>query len=198
MKMLWREIDKGDPRGRILADGHYTRQTVGHPMWTRPGWNQCLYYEQRNGRSAVFAWFRPKWESGIVGTERKDKLRAIECAIFRNCTRVRSSELIEQAVAAVLTWEHALDVDWPDGLITGVSSEKTAGGRHEDHAPGWCFREAGWDDFEHAKGRADVWLRCNLIHPAQAIVPVDLGRRPFYEDAPRLPTSPTNQLRLFG
>lgn len=130
-------------------------------MWTRPGWNLTLYAQQRNGRAAVFCWWRPKWESGIEGTERKDGLRAIECAIFRNQTRFRSSELIRQAVAAVLTWEHATDVAWPDGLITGVNAQATAGGRAADHLPGHCFREAGFTDFDHpGEGkRADTWLR---------------------------------------
>lgn len=127
--MRWFEIDKGDPRGRVLADRHYTRIRVGHPMWTRPGWNFSLYAEQQNGRAAVFNWWRPKWESGLLGTARKDKLKAIECTIFRNETRFRSSDLIREAVSAVLTWKHALDVEWSDGLISGVSSVKTAGGR---------------------------------------------------------------------
>lgn len=158
---LWTVTTKADQRPRMLADRHYTRQSVGHPMWTRPGWNQILYLEQKNGRAAVFCWWRPKWESGIKGTERKDGLRCIECAIFRNETRHRSSDLIRQAVKMVGTWEHAKDVEWPDGLITGVSSSATAGGRSKEHLPGHCFREAGWVDFEHPgrRRRADVWLR---------------------------------------
>lgn len=159
MMQRWIETDKGDPRCRSLADKHYTRQTIGHPMWCRPGWNQVLYAQQRNKRSAVYCWWRPKWESGIVGTERKDKLRAIECTIFRNATRFLSSKLILEAISNLLTWQHANDVDWPDGIITGVSSTATMGGRSVDHEAGYCFREAGFVPFEHAKGRADVWLR---------------------------------------
>lgn len=161
MKTLWAVTTKADQRPRILADRHYTRQSPGHPMWTRPGWNQILYFEQRNGRAAVFCWWRPKWEAGIPGTERKDGLRAIECAIFRNETRHRSSDLIREAVAMVLEWEHAKDTTWPDGLITGVSSADTTSRRAPDHLPGHCFREAGWTDFNHPgkKKRADVWLK---------------------------------------
>ena len=59
--MRWIETDKGDPAGRALADRHYTRIKVGHPMWTRPGWSQVLTYAQRSGRAAVFVWWRPKW-----------------------------------------------------------------------------------------------------------------------------------------
>ncbi len=158
---LWTVTTKADQRPRMLADRHYTRQSVGHPMWTRPGWNQILYLEQRNGRAAVFCWWRPKWESGIPGTERKDRLRCIECAIFRNETRYRSSDLIEQAVRMLDVWDHARDVAWPDGLITGVSSSATTARRHSDHLPGHCFRAAGWVDFAHPgkNRRADVWLQ---------------------------------------
>lgn len=159
--LRWIETDKGDPRCRELADRHYTRRpaSVGNQQYCRPGWNQVLYAEQRNGRSAFFVWWRPKWESGIKGTERKDGLRCIECTWFRNQTRFRSSELIVDAIACLMSWEHATDVDWPDGIITGVNSEKTAGGRSPEHAPGHCYREAGFDDFDHRKGTADVWLK---------------------------------------
>jgi hypothetical protein len=157
----WIETDKGDPRCRELADRHYTRQTIGHPLWTRPGWNFVLFYRQQNGRSAVFCWWRPKWESGLIGTERKDGLRCIECSIFRNETRVRSSDLIREAIQCLYTWEHAYDVSWPDGIITGVNSEKTKQGRSIDSLPGECFRRAGFEPFKHPGKnlRADVWLR---------------------------------------
>lgn len=185
--MRWFEIDKGDPRGRVLADRHYTRISVGHPMWTRPGWNFSLYAEQQNGRAAVFNWWRPKWESGLLGTARKDKLKAIECTIFRNETRFRSSELIREAVTAVLTWSHALDVEWPDGLISGVSTPKTAAGRAADSPAGKCYLEAGWSTFIHPgkNKRADVWLRYTDALPA-ADKPVFLGRAPMPKRVQRL------------
>lgn len=156
----WTITNKADQRPRLLADRHYTRQTPGHPMWTRPGYNLILYLEQRNGRAASFCWWRPKWESGIRGTERKDKLRCIECALFRNETRYRSSDLIRDAVDMVLGWERAIDVAIPDGLITGVSGTATAGGRAPGSPPGMCFIMAGWQTFGHRSGRADVWLEC--------------------------------------
>lgn len=176
-KPRWIETDKGDERPRVLADRHYTRQTPGHVMWCRPGWNQVLYAEQadRPERSASFCWFRPKWESGILGTERKDKLRCIECAIFRNETRYRSSDLIIEAIGCLMSWAHAVDVEWPDGIITGVSSTATTGGRAADHLPGYCFREAGFVDFDHTKGRADTWLRY-AGPPIAPIVPPQSAR----------------------
>jgi len=96
---------------------------------------------------------------------RKDGLLAIECSLFRNETRFRSSKLIRDAVEMVKAWEHALDVYWPDGLITGVSSSLTAAGRHPDSEPGACFRYAGWEPFCHPgkNKRADVWLRAPAL-----------------------------------
>jgi hypothetical protein len=157
----WQVTDKRNVRCRMLADRHYTRQAPGHPMWTRPGWNQILYLRQLNGREAAFCWWRPKWESGLPGTERKDGLRCIECTLFRNETRFRSSDLIREAVMMVMGWEHALDVEWPDGLISGVQSRATAAGRSAVHSAGHCFARAGWEYFDHPgkRRRADVWLR---------------------------------------
>ena len=160
--MLWHKTHKGDTRCRLLADQHYTRQSPGHPMWTRPGYNYVLYYEDGSG-GAVFCWWRPKWESGRKALQRFDGLYAIECTIFRNETNTQSSDLIREACAAVQTWERALDVEWPDGLITGISSKKTEEGRSNWHPPGWCFRKAGFKPFDHKPGRADVWLRCEAL-----------------------------------
>jgi hypothetical protein len=158
----WIITNKADDRPRLLADRHYSRQRPGHPMWTRPGYNMILYAQQANGRAAAFCWWRPKWEVGIPGTSRKDGLRCIECTLFRNETRFRSSDLIREATAIVMDWNRAKDVEWPDGLITGVNSQKTAGGRNPQSPPGHCFLMAGWEPFAHrgSKDRADVWLRC--------------------------------------
>lgn len=165
----WQVIEnKADTRPRLLADRHYTRQTPGHPMWTRPGYNYILYLEQKSGRAAAFCWWRPKWEDGRPGTSRKDGLLAIECTLFRNETRYRSSDLIRDAVTLLYKWEHALDVAWPDGLITGINSVATQGGRNPEHPPGYCFIEAGWVPFEHGgRGKkADTWLYCGYSQGA--------------------------------
>ena len=154
----WEVIRKGDVRGRILADKHYTRQTPGHPMWTRPGYNFCLYCEDTKG-GAVFVWWRPKWEADI---ERKDKLRCLECTIFRNETNWLSSDLVKVAVVALESVEAKLELHHENPaklmLITGVGSTKTIRGRSSKSLPGACFRYAGWKDFDHKSGKADVWL----------------------------------------
>ena len=159
MDSYWVVTNKGDQECRELADRHYSRQTPGHPLFTRPGYNMVLKY--REGRKlAVWVWFRPKWESGIKGTERKDGLRAIECALFRNETAVLSSDLITAACVVLKSWERAWDVDWLDGAITGINIGKTDARRSKFALPGFCYRVAGWEEFEHNKSRsADLWLR---------------------------------------
>lgn len=162
----WFRTSKGDVRARALADEHYTRQTPGHPMWTRPGFNLVLLATFEGGR-ALWCWWRPKWESGVVGTERGDRLRALECTMFRRVGQTPlASELIVGAVEALASAEAIRDLrlhdagSVPDGLITGIGSEATASRRGKRSRPGECFRRAGWEPFEHKAGRADVWLRC--------------------------------------
>ena len=152
--------NKADPLGRKLADRHYTRQTKGATLWTRPGYNYCLYYDDWKG-AALWAWWRPKWEAGV---ERFDKLRAIECTMFRNESAALSSDLIKDAIELL---KHpfcleALKLSNPleNLLITGISSERTVKGRSKNSLAGACYRHAGWLEFEHSKeGKADVWLR---------------------------------------
>lgn len=164
----WRCVRKGHDRCRRMADRHYTRQTPGHPQWTRPGFNLVLYASDAHGE-ACFVWWRPKWESGLVGTERKDRLRVIECTMFRREGLAQmSSDLIIAATRALgtkqaesdLRYETMGPVEW---LITGIGSNATARGRSRKSRPGECFRRAGWEEFEKRGGRADVWLR----HPAR-------------------------------
>ena len=162
MTRFWLPTHKGDVRCRKLADLHYTRQTPGHPMWTRPGYNYVLYFENETG-SAAWCWWRPKWETGQIGTQRKDGLKCLECTLFANRgTGILSSELVHDAVTALLLPEatKALSITDPNKLllITGVSSSKTSGRRSRNSLPGKCYREAGWTNFEHRKGKADVWL----------------------------------------
>lgn len=159
----WFRIHKGDVRARALADEHYTRQTPGAPMWTRPGYNFVMLAEYPSG-SALWCWWRPKWEDGRPGTQRKDRLRVVECTMFRRVGETdRASELIRLAVLALRSGAAAEDLHLDnagpiDGLLTGVSSTKTTGGRSPWHQPGWCYRKAGWVEIDKRTRRADVWL----------------------------------------
>ena len=165
MTQFWKPTHKGDVRCRKLADLHYTRQTPGHPMWTRPGYNYVLYFANEHGEAA-WCWWRPKWEHGTPGTQRKDGLQCLECTLFANKRwseeAVLSSALVQDAVSALWLPKARRDLHLQNPhkllLITGVDSKQTAKRRARASLPGKCYREAGWSDFTHRKGKADTWL----------------------------------------
>ena len=160
---IWARIHKGDARGRVMADEHYSRQTRGAAMWTRPGYSHCLYYETPTLK-ALWCWWRPKWEHGTPGTSRKDGLRVIECTMFRRIgSGLQASDLILAAEQALLGPDALADLHLDDAgsiesLITGVSTAKTRRGRAPRFRAGRCYRAAGWVDMDKATRRADVWL----------------------------------------
>ena len=159
----WLRIHKGDVRGRQMADRHYTRQTPGHPMWTRPGYNHVLFAHDHIG-TALFCWWRPKWEDGRPGTQRKDGLRTIECTMFRREGHGSvSSQLIRAAVFQLQSEDARSDLHLDQAgpisvLVTGVGSVATSRRRSSRAKPGTCFRHAGWHELQKTTRRADVWL----------------------------------------
>ncbi|MCY9690588.1 hypothetical protein M5W70_18360 [Paenibacillus larvae] len=120
----WILTHKGDSSCRLLADRHYSRQTIGHPMFTRPGRNLVL--RTALGNAVWVTW------SGI----RDDGLDAWECTIFRNETHYLSSNLIRSAVEATIAEWGTPPVD---GIITYVDPKKI-----NSMNPGCCFKKAGW------------------------------------------------------
>lgn len=192
-RRLWRVTTKGDQEARAFFDGHYSRQTPGSPHWLRPGFNYVLRHDDAAGRiDALWCWWRPKWESGLAGTERKDGLRVLECTVFRRTGGPIASDLVRAAEGA-LRWPEArialhLDDAGPiTGLVTGVSSSRTAGRRSKRALAGECFRRAGWTDLDKAPGaRADVWLERPWPGPLFAYLdPPYVGATGYGWDMPR-------------
>lgn len=137
----WIVTNKGDQTCRILADRHYSRQTVGHPMFTRPGRNLVL--RTARGDAVWVTW------QGI----RDDGLRAWECTIFRNESQHLSSDMIRDAAKATIS-------EWgeppPDGIITYVDQSKVRSSN-----PGFCFFAAGWKKIGYSKKRGLLLLQFN-------------------------------------
>lgn len=132
----WARITKFDPAAAYLADGHYSRRTIGSPQFVPPGQTVCLLTRDQR---AVFGWWRPHPDSGLKAMNGLD---GWTCTIFRNLSSVRSSELILDAELAL----YSLGVTCgPDGFITYVYDQKvlTRHGRGRATA-GWCFRKAGY------------------------------------------------------
>jgi hypothetical protein len=126
----WAAVSKFTPAGARLADGHYSRRTVGSPQFMPPGQTLVLLTPDER---AVFGWWRPDPRSGIVAMNGLD---GWTCTIFRNDgSGLLSSDLILEAESELVV---RYDVG-PDGLLTYVWDAKV-----RSVNPGYCFKVAGW------------------------------------------------------
>ncbi len=113
-----------DSEMAALADRHYSRRTVGARQFCYSGRKLVL----RDAEGLVlFVWMFPDH------TLRMDGRRGYNCAIFRNESVRRSSDIILEAEG------HAVD-RWGAGpAYTFVDPKKIASPN-----PGYCFKVAGW------------------------------------------------------
>lgn len=158
MNGSWRVAHKFDKRGAELADGHYSRRTVGSPQFMPPG--QTLVLVSADGAS-VFGWWRPHPCSGI---QAMNGLDGWTCSIFRRTAGARASDLILEAE------QHLVDSGLgcgPSGLLTYVWDAKVASTN-----PGYCFKRASW----HVAGSRGC---CSNIRPRSADKKKTLLHKPF-------------------
>lgn len=133
---FWTRTTKFDAAGAALADGHYSRRTVGSPQFMPPGETVVLITPDK---LALFGWWRPHPDSGLKAMNGLD---GWTCTIFRNVGPVRSSLLILDAEL----WLYGVTSApcGPDGLITYVWDKKVATYASPGRPVGWCFRKAGY------------------------------------------------------
>lgn len=125
----WFRVNDGDPRAFGLRQRHYTARkrpaitTARDRKIAGPGESLVLLTPQSD---AVFVWGAERHrEDGQVG---------INCRVFRNESRWRSSDLIREACA--LAW-----LVWPgERLYTFVNPGKLPPNKR----PGYCFECADW------------------------------------------------------
>lgn len=129
---MWRVSHKADPVGAKLADGHYSRRTVGAPQFMPPGEVVVLVRSD-----AVFGWWRPDPRSGLKSMNGLD---GWTCSIFRNVGVELSSTLILAAESALVAQPSPSGFPpGPDGMLTYVYDRKV-----RSPNPGYCFKLAGW------------------------------------------------------
>lgn len=128
---LWRVSHKFDREGAKLADGHYSRRTIGSPQFMPPGETIVLI-----AAGAVFGWWRPAPSSGIVAMNGLD---GWTCSIFRNTSPVLSSELVLAAEIELVNADKQSPACGPSGMLTYVWDKKVRSAN-----PGYCFKKAGW------------------------------------------------------
>ena len=137
---------------------------IGKPVWwlTKDGDLDCLELYQRHYSSEKsYSHSRTRERKLFVGPGEKVVLRTkdadamfiwrkfiddagqegINCAVFRNESQYRSSDLIRQA-------DQIADVLWPDSRhYTYVNAKKISSTN-----PGFCFLKAGWQRCGETKG----------------------------------------------
>lgn len=113
-----------DDECRQLADRHYSRRTKGARQFCYSGRKLVL----RNAEGTVlFVWMNPD------PAMRMDGQVGYNCAIFRNESERKSSEIILEAERlAVEKWG-------PARFYTYVNPSKI-----KSVNPGYCFKQAGW------------------------------------------------------
>lgn len=125
----WHIVGKFEADAASLADRHYSRRKIGSPQFMPPGQTLILLGMMHD---AVWGWWRPHPRSGLKAINGLD---GWTCTIFRNESRMLSSELVLQAESVL--W--AMHDCGPDGLLTYVWDRKV-----QSTNPGYCFQMAGW------------------------------------------------------
>jgi hypothetical protein len=132
----WHLSWRTDPRGRVVADRHYNRQSIGAQDFVPPG--RCLVLLTE---SADALWITSWPYAEYV---QHDWAGAWMNSAFRNEGSLLSSDLIRAAVAATR-------YRWPEppalGMVTFVDPTKVR--RKRD--PGRCYRKAGFRHVGYTK-----------------------------------------------
>ena len=137
--MAWELSHRCDPRGKLLADRHYSRQTPESPQFVKPG--RCLVLWQPDALWVTSWPFAEHTKHAWAG--------AWECSLFRNEGAGLSSTLIQRAVAAT-RWRY--DKPPEQGMITFVDADEV-----KDGEPGYCYRCAGWQRDGKTEGGLYAW-----------------------------------------
>ena len=141
MRPLWWLTKDGDIDCLALYNRHYSKYHYADgrtpKLFVGPGEKVVLRTD--DGR-ACFVWRHFKDDSGQTG---------VNCAVFRNESEHRSSELIRQA-------DQIADCLWPDCRhYTYVNAQ-----RIRSINPGFCFIKAGWKRCGVTKSGLIVLERC--------------------------------------
>jgi hypothetical protein len=122
--MFWIPAKDGNPIGFALYRRHYAAKKNPRPkirQFVGPGQKMVLLTPEGD---ALFAWRKFIDDSGQ---------RGVNCAVFRNESPHRSSEMILEAME--FAWER-----WPgERLYTTVNPDAILSSN-----PGFCFIKAGW------------------------------------------------------
>ncbi len=128
----WLAVKDGDPRAFALFKRHYSYQNYADGRRNRHGYrNRFLICGPGEklvllgaDEQALFVWRKFTDDAGQAG---------VNCAVFRNESSERSSDLIREASA--LAWKK-----WPDQRLYTYVNPRAV----KSSNPGYCFICAGW------------------------------------------------------
>lgn len=151
--MNWYQTNRADKSAALVADRHYTRQSIGSRQFVPPG--RCLVLRTRDyGALWVTSW-------PIAKYVKHDWRGPWICSLFRNESReILSSQLINEAVAATRWY-------WPtvpdEGFVTFVNPSCV----RQKRDAGRCYRRAGWNHVGYTKsGLLAFQLLADAMPPA--------------------------------
>ncbi len=135
----WEMIKDGDALARSIFKRHYSYRAYKDgrqpKLFCGPGQKMVLI--THNG-DALFVWRKFISDDGQEG---------VNCAVFRNESRIQSSQLILEA-------EKIARKRWPgERLFTYVNAKKV-----KSTNPGYCFKAAGWSVCGRTKSKGLVIL----------------------------------------
>ena len=144
--MNWYIADKRtDVRARLLADRHYSRQSIGYREFCAPGNNIVLIVPSADMSAAAAVWVsqRPDPKANLE-KPRADGFDYWNNGLFRNESGIRSSDLILEAIA--ITKYFWGDTALPKhGFHSFVDETKVNGVKvRGETVHGYCFMKAGF------------------------------------------------------
>lgn len=134
--MIWEESHRADPRARVIADRHYSRQKIGTPQFVPPGRCLVLHAETETGS----AYWVTSWPFGEYVKHRWPG--AWICSAFRNEGAAPGVQMIIDAVAATL---NRYGPPPELGMITFVDPDQVEPTMvRGEPVWGWAFMMAGF------------------------------------------------------
>ena len=128
-----------DDECRQLADRHYSRRTIGARQFAYSGRKLVL---RNTAGDVLWVWMYPD------PAMRLDAQTGYNCAIFRNESGRRSSDIILEAE------QHAIAKWGPGRMYTYVDPAKV-----RSTNPGYCYLMAGWHPHGYSKSRKRLLVK---------------------------------------
>jgi hypothetical protein len=167
--VYWKLVGRNDVRARILADRHYSRQSIGSPHFTPPG-NAIVLLGLDD--DALWVSHRPDPKANLA-VPRADGFSYWDNPYFRNESGNLASDMIKEAIAITLwLWPGDLPTDGFHSFVDSRMVKPTI--RRGRPVYGYCFQKAGfylWPDLTKDRKLHRYVLPLSALQAIEAIEP---------------------------